>query len=853
MDLKARILERLDFENFYRQELPGLTNGRGDEGKALCPFHEDTEPSLSVNLKSGKFLCFGCGEKGDIFTFYQKRHDCDFKGALTGLARIAGVEGPPRTKPKEQSKAKIVTTYDYHNAQGEMIFQVCRMEPKSFRQRRPDGKGGWIWDLKGVDSVPYRLPELIEAETVFIPEGEKDCDNLRDQGLNATCNPMGAGKWRDDYAPYFKGKQVVILPDNDPPGKAHAQHIARSLHGIAASVKIVELPGLPEKGDVSDWLKAGGTKEQLLALAETAPEYEPTINPLAGTPYLIDGGRLCFLKQVGSGGNVAQVVTPLCNFVAQCDEELIKDDGRETTREFIITGNLDTGQDLSKSIVKAHEFRGMGWINKCWGMAANITAGQSAQDRVREAIQHLSRTARQRVVFTHSGWRKINGIWAFLHGEGAINGPEGIEVDLGPDLRRYCLPAPGGPEAAQASFALLNIAPPEITYPFIACTYLAPLADLLKVNFTLWPIGPTGSLKSTMSALFLSHFGDFTELTLPGQWSSTANALERRAFILKDLPFIIDDYAPQLDHRRANEMEAKAHRIIRAAGNRGGRQRLTGDMTERQTYDPRCLIISTGELTPSGQSLAARYFTVEMHQDKINLEKLSAAQRIKALYPQAMSAYLHWLAPRLDDTLEMSRELWEGYRNAAQTGAHLRVPEMIAWLALGFDLFLKFQREMGSLGDTYDLENEAWEVFTKLAQAHGRLIEGEKPTLKFLNVLRELFIQKRVYLQGIDGNCPQDWESLGWQAYDEPAPNGEFIGWADNDYLYLMPETTFKAIQRTIREQGGFLGVGKNELFKNLSREGFIEPDKNGENTRVKEICGRSRRVIFMAQNGLLG
>lgn len=202
MDLKAQILERLNFESFYRQELPGLTNGRGDEVQSLCPFHEDSAPSLSVNLKSGVFYCHGCQAKGDVFTFYQKRHDCDFKGALAALAQFAGVEQPQRSTRKPKPKGKIVATYDYLGLNGKMGFQVCRIEPgknekkKDFLQRRPDGKGGWIWNLEGVEIIPYRLPELIKAETVFIPEGEKDCDNLRKLGVAATCNPMGAGKWR---------------------------------------------------------------------------------------------------------------------------------------------------------------------------------------------------------------------------------------------------------------------------------------------------------------------------------------------------------------------------------------------------------------------------------------------------------------------------------------------------------------------------------------------------------------------------------------------------------------------------------------------------------------------------------
>lgn len=273
MDLKTQTLERLDFEAFYVSEVGELKPGTNGNHVALCPFHEDTEPSLSVNLKSGLFKCFGCGLKGDIFTYYQKRHDCNFKEALAALARIAGVEQTPRPSPK----SKIIATYDYVNGAGKMGFQVCRMEPKSFRQRRPDPQdpGKWIWNLEGITRLPYRLPEILKSDTVFIVEGEKDVDRLRSMGLTATTNPQGAGKWRKEYNQHFQGKAVIILPDNDEPGKAHALDVARNLHGIAASIKVVELPDLQPKGDVSDWLKAGGTKAGLLTLTEAAPEFDP--------------------------------------------------------------------------------------------------------------------------------------------------------------------------------------------------------------------------------------------------------------------------------------------------------------------------------------------------------------------------------------------------------------------------------------------------------------------------------------------------------------------------------------------------------------------------------------------------
>jgi hypothetical protein len=172
-----------------------------------------------------------------------------------------------------------VAVYDYHDERGTLLFQVCRFEPKTFRQRKPDGKGGWIWSVRGLRRVPYRLPKLITAPadcTVFVGEGEKDCDWLASLGLIATCNPGGAGKWRSEFNKFFKKRDVVIVADNDNAGREHAQSVAANLAPVAASVRILELPGLLPKGDVSDWLDTGGTREELEQLAHEAPLYQPS-------------------------------------------------------------------------------------------------------------------------------------------------------------------------------------------------------------------------------------------------------------------------------------------------------------------------------------------------------------------------------------------------------------------------------------------------------------------------------------------------------------------------------------------------------------------------------------------------
>jgi predicted P-loop ATPase len=177
----------------------------------------------------------------------------------------------------------IVQTYDYVDEQGKLLFQVCRLAPKDFRQRRPGAHGKWVWSTKGVRRVPYRLPQLLAAppdELVFIPEGEKDVDRLASLGLTATCNPAGAGKWPRDFARFFNARQVCVLADNDPPGRDHANAIVKNLKAHAACVRVLEFPELPEKGDVSDWLAQGHTREDLQTLVESTVLTSTISDPL---------------------------------------------------------------------------------------------------------------------------------------------------------------------------------------------------------------------------------------------------------------------------------------------------------------------------------------------------------------------------------------------------------------------------------------------------------------------------------------------------------------------------------------------------------------------------------------------
>ncbi len=267
----------------FLQRLNGVTaTGTDNEYKALCPSHDDRQQSLSI----------GEGDDGRILIHCHA--GCSPETVVNSMGLNMRDLMPPSknnsSKPRQKRRwGKIVETYDYMNADGtKLLYQAVRMEPKDFRQRRPDpnGKDGWVWSVKGIERVPYRLPNLFEAvnagqSTIYIAEGEKDVNRLWQLGLPATTNAGGAGKWGQGESNWI-GKLpgsllVAIIPDNDEPGREHANKVAWQLAKLdnVRNIKMLTLPDVGEKGDVSDWLDAGHTRNELEQIVQEAADWDP--------------------------------------------------------------------------------------------------------------------------------------------------------------------------------------------------------------------------------------------------------------------------------------------------------------------------------------------------------------------------------------------------------------------------------------------------------------------------------------------------------------------------------------------------------------------------------------------------
>jgi DNA polymerase-1 len=558
-------------------------------------------------------------------------------------------------------------------------------------------------------------------------------------------------------------------------------------------------------------------------------------------PYSTDDGHFVFLE--------TKHPFPVCNFTAQIVEDVTVDDGAEQSREFTIEGETDTGVKLPRVIVPAREFASSSaiWVTAGWGSKAIVKA--NCMQHIHPAIQFFSPETKRSTVFQHTGWRNVDGHLVYLSASGAVGATVDVNVRLDATLTRYALPTESSDveetrKAVRASLRILDAAPNRVTIPALASVYRAPLCEWLYCDAVVWMFGTTGSLKSSLTALLVGHYGTgFDRERLTASWQDTATSIESKLFRAKDTLVPVDDFAPSGVEDR-DELRRKAAQVIRGVGNGQSRSRMKSDLTARADRPPRALVLGTGEDMPTGESIVARTFPIGMRREDVRLDVLSECQRDAHLLPVAMRAYLEqivsWVAVS-EDFAGYLRRRFEELRTTFSAGGHLRAPAAAAHLGIGWRAFLKFARGVGAIDDAQheDLVRRGDEALKAQLEAQATASADEDAVRQFLKWLRVLIASGRIYLEDQDVAIVQ-------------MPGRDTVGWRLSDgRIHLLPDVAYTAVHRAMREGGRALRVKDTTLWTRLEELGHATAYEKGRQTVKRTHAGQRHRVVELVAGAL--
>ncbi|MGI8551709.1 MAG: DUF3854 domain-containing protein [Dehalococcoidia bacterium] len=475
-----------------------------------------------------------------------------------------------------------------------------------------------------------------------------------------------------------------------------------------------------------------------------------------------------------------------------------------------------------------------------------------------------------------------------------------ILTQLPPALAHYQLPHPPSGEglvaAIQASLRMLNVAPDRITLPLYASIWCSALET---ADFGVHVSGKSGLGKTELAALPQQHFGPaMSSRNLPGSWSSTANALEAIAFLVKDALFTVDDFIPRGSPSDVERTHRDADRLFRSQGNRSGRARCQRDGTVKEGKPPRGLILSTGEDIPTGLSLNARILNIQLRNGDVNWAAMSTCQldARQGWYAQAMAGFLRWLAPRRDRLLAEKREQVEHFREVF-TGycRHPRTVSIAADLLAGLEVFLEFALEKRAImqEEFDDLWRRYHEVMESLLKDQDDQQDVHDPVECFLALLAGVLLSGGAHVAATDGG-PPDWylapgslPAWGWaeetifipkstpagaSANPSPSPTagdaaeneweprtkrwpkGQRVGWIVQEDLYLEPAVCLAIVQRLARDCGQFLALTPRTLGKCLATKGLLvrRDEHRNRYTVRKNIQGRRSNFLYLHASAVL-
>jgi len=746
--------------------------------------------------------------------------------------------------------------------------------------RTLDGRKGFCKGGKRGLIVPKSFDEM--TGVIFVVEGATDTAAALTMGLAAVGRFSNVGGV-EFIAEACKGREVLFVGENDRkpkkkwPGKEGAVRSSKNL--AARWEKPIRWAMVPtgfkdsrawinaQNLDLDDAAACEAAGQQLLAaLQESAQTVQPPSDATVDKRYMRMPAGLFWLKSIGENF----VPVQLTNFDATIVADVLRDDGAEPTHVFEIEARLcHVGAKSHTVSVPAKHFAPMNWVADLLGARALVYPGQSLKDHARAAIQLLSGDdVEHRLTYLHTGWRKRDGgEWVFLHGGGAIGG-DGNRVDVETDLHgalvNFVLPDPPTGEelrgAIRATLNLLELGPGRIMFPIVAAVFRSVLGG---ADFSLALIGRTGVFKTELAALAQQFFGaGFVARRVPGNWTSTENALEGLLFTGKDALIVVDEFTPSGSVNDIASFHRRADRVLRSVGNHQGRGRLSADLTLRPDRPPRGLLLLTGEDIPRGQSLRARMLIIEIEKGDITDDKLTKCQTHAAdgFYAKTMSAFLRSLAPAMGEMPAIVKQAVQAIRQQiAKDGQHRRTPDMVAQLQTAVVMFARFAMDTGAITDEerLGLENRAWTALFDASERQAAHSHDADPARRFVGLLGSAIASGLAHVANFDGGAPEYPSRWGWRtvqsgtSYDT-RPQGNLIGWTDGTDLYVDGKAAYRVAQNMLGSSDA-LGVPEPTLRKRMNEIGLLQSRDEARETLTirRTLQGANRNVLHLRADAI--
>lgn len=585
-----------------------------------------------------------------------------------------------------------------------------------------------------------------------------------------------------------------------------------------------------------------------------------------GSYEVTDEGQLFYIQPLKNAEGVSK--EPIANHAPMLKRIVRKQDGFTTTEQVEFSARRNYVYEPAICVDKKTMIGNQPHV--AFSPACRIYLGRGNVSHYSEFMAIQCEDANVETIYTHTGWIiSDNGERVFLNGNTSIT-KDGLSqdysVELEPDFQHFQF-YPVDTDISECFqtviYGLEKAIPSKVTVPLLAYNFMTLLNDMLRHKgkepcFSLYLIGKTGSYKSSISKLLLCFFGNFSYAdTAPITFLDTKNAVARKLAIGADIPLLLDDRRPTNNAADKIQYEGIEKLVSSSIGDRAARGRLNADGTAKVSYPAKSNLIITAEeaFVNIGSSAIARSISVELQPDTVNFKELQKLQDVPEHFNKIMQLYIQWIIEHYEQIESVSDKLLSEYREVFTNAGHARLATAFSQLLFGYSMYLLFLKDYAQITEENVNQklSSAKTIFLEMCDKQSKKVDDEKPTVLFVDLLREMLETKRVTVCDL-----RKVQTVGEEySVNSPMISRNHIGYRDDNNYYLIPQETYTQIYLFYGESGYTFPASKTSLWKMLLDESKIIPDiKKDGSIRVdkrKRINGKDTRYIWLPASVLDG